>query len=75
MNIKIPIREVKQIIRETPDDLRGKAFGTLDNYRDFEYIGWAKKKNANWLYFVYVINRKNKYKDLTFIATIGNIIQ
>ena len=75
MNIKIPMREVKEIIRETPDELRGKVFGSIDNYRSFELVGWAKKQNANWLYFVYVINRKNKYKDLTFIATIGNIIQ
>lgn len=73
MNIKIPMREVKEIIRETPEELHGKKM--FSNFRSFEYVGWAKKQNANWLYFVYAVAYKNKYKDITYIATIGNIIQ
>lgn len=74
MNIKIPMWVIKEIIRDTPEELHGKPFRKI-NYRDFEYIGWAKKKNANWLYFVYAFKYKNKYKDITMLVTIGDIIQ
>jgi hypothetical protein len=75
MNIKIPIRDIKEIIKDTPEELHGKKFGMFGDYRSFEYIGWAKKKNANWLYFVYAVEYRNKYKNITYLVTIGDIIQ
>lgn len=76
MNIQLKIRDIKEIIKDTPHELHGKSFRDVVKESYGEYIGWAKKKNANWCYFVYIIKYPaTRYKNLVGIVTIGDIIQ
>lgn len=75
MNNKISLHDLKCIIRDTPAELKGRVLKEVVDYREMEKVGWYQKSKANWLYFIYAIQYNDKYKDIIFVATVGDIIQ
>lgn len=64
---KYTLKEIKDIQKYTPDDLRGKQINTLQNY----YLGYYIKSGANWAYQVYTVLHKKQI--VLVVATFGSI--
>ena len=75
MNSKVSHYDLSSIIRDTPKELKGKSLKATIDYRSILRVGWYKKRNANWLYFIYAVVYPDRYSDIILIATIGDIIQ
>lgn len=69
---RINLSVVNEIIKDTPQHLKGQNIDSVFKYNAKKRIGCAKKGNANWWYFVYIVNYREQ---LVAVATIGQIIQ
>lgn len=69
---KLKMSVVREIEKETPQQLKGQNIDALFKYGEKIRIGYAQRTNANWVFFVYVV----KYHDQIIpIVTVGQIIQ
>ena len=53
--MKMTIKEVKEIITHTPEDLKGRQ---ISDFPERLQIGYAKKSAANWSYQVCAVLHK-----------------
>lgn len=68
----IKMSVLKEIVRETPQELHGQNIDALFKYGDKIRIGYSRRANANWMFFVYIVNYRGK---IVPVATVGQIIQ
>lgn len=64
---KYTLKEIKDIQKYTPDELRGKQINTIQNF----YCGCYIKTGCNWAYQVYVVLHNKNLRAV--VVTFGTI--
>ena len=68
--MKATFKEIKEIIKNTPEELKGKQISELGF--PVKYMGYFQRSDANWSYCVQVLLYKN---NIIEVVTVFGLIQ